>query len=68
MIEYPGHYEVRKVRRKGDMKWKGSRIFVSTVLRGESLGLEEIDSGTWSVWFGPVELGRLDERDRRLWG
>ena len=68
VIEYPGHYEVRKVRCKGDMKWKGSRIFVSTVLRGESLGLEETDSGTWSVWFGPVELGRLDERDRRLWG
>lgn len=67
-VEYPGHYEVRRVRRQGEMKWKGTYIFVTKVLQGEQIGLEEIDDGIWSVWFGPAAIGRLDERDARVWG
>jgi hypothetical protein len=29
---------------------------------GEYVGLEEIDEGFWDVYFGPLTLGRLDER------
>ena len=39
---------------------------VSHVLACEYVGLEEIDDGLWSVHFGPVELGRLNERDLRI--
>jgi hypothetical protein len=35
---------------------------VSQVLHGERVGLEEIDEGVWSVYFGPRLLGRILER------
>ena len=35
---------------------------VSIVCVGEYVGLEEIDDGIWEVYFGPLKLGRLNER------
>ena len=67
-MEYPGHYEVRRVRSRGDIKWQGSLLFVSEVLVGERVGLEETDDGIWSLFFGSLLLARFDERDRRLRG
>jgi len=36
------------------------------VLGEEYVGLEEIDDGTWTVYFGPIELGRLDVRTLKI--
>jgi hypothetical protein len=48
-IEYPGHYEVRSVRSSGEIKWQGQRLFVTEVLIGERVGLEETaDGGNYS--------------------
>ncbi len=33
---------------------------------GESVGLEEVGDGLWDVCFGPLKLGRLDERRRQI--
>ncbi len=65
-VEYPGHYEVRQVRSDGRIKWQGGYLFVSEVLIGEPVGLEEVDDGIWSLCFGPLLLARFDERDQRL--
>jgi putative transposase len=65
-LSYPGHFEVRRVRASGEIKWRGERLFVSEVLGGELVGLEERDDGLWSLFFGPLLLGRYDERDRDL--
>lgn len=65
-LSYPGHFEVRRVRSSGEIKWQGQRLFVSDVLEGELVGLEERDDGLWSLCFGPLLLGRYDERDRNL--
>ncbi len=35
---------------------------MSIVCVGEYGGLEEIDDGIWEVYFGPLKLGRLNER------
>jgi transposase InsO family protein len=67
-VEYPGHYEVRSVRHDGLIKWQGDFLFVSGVLAGEPVGLEEIDDGIWSLYFGPLFLARFDERESRLEG
>ena len=45
------------------MRWKNGLIFTSKTLRGEWVGLEEIDDGIWSIHFCHVLLGRVDERD-----
>ena len=67
-VEYPGHYEVRRVQKGGDISWQGQRLFVSEVLRGEPVGLEEVDDGVWSLFFSHVFLARFDARERRLRG
>ena len=58
---YPGHAEVRKVSSAGTIKFKAQPLFVSHVLEGEYVALEETDEGIWSLWFYDVLLGRLDE-------
>jgi hypothetical protein len=67
-LEYPGHYERRRVRTDGQIRWQGRGLFVSEALIGEWVGLEETDDGVWDLYFGPVALGRFEERNRRLQG
>jgi transposase InsO family protein len=65
-LEYPPHFEVRLVSENGGIRWRSKWVNVSHVLGGEYVGLEEIDNGIWEVHFGPVRLGRLDERDSKI--
>lgn len=65
-VEYPAHFETRSVRRGGVIKWQGTLLFVSETLVGERIGLVEIDDGVWSVFFNHIELGRYDQRSRRI--
>jgi putative transposase len=65
-LVYPGHYEIRRVSAPGVMWWHSHRVNISTVLIGESIGLEPIDDGEWDLHFGPIRLGRFDERTRRI--
>lgn len=65
-LEYPGYYEIRRVRPHGQIKWKGGLLFLSETLEGETVGLEEIDDGIWIIHFGAVELARLDERNQSI--
>jgi len=66
--EYPGHFEVRSVHHGGEIKWRGRHLFISEVLHGERVGLEEYDDGLWALYFGTVLLARFDERDPELHG
>ena len=64
------HYQagvtVRSVRSNGQIKWKGDMIYVSESLRGEPIGLVQIDERTWSIQFGPLIIGTLDDPTRRI--
>lgn len=65
-VEYPGHFELRRVHHTGTIKWRRRELFVSSVLAGEFVGLEEIEEGVWSVYFGNHLLARFDEQVRQL--
>jgi transposase InsO family protein len=67
-IEYPAHYQVRRVARNGGVRWKTRWLNVSSVLVEEHVGFEEIADGIWSLYFGPLLLGRFDERELKLYG
>jgi transposase InsO family protein len=58
-LVYPDEWQVRVVKRKGDIKWRGERLFVGEALVDEPVGLEESDGGAWRVHFGPVLLGTI---------
>jgi putative transposase len=61
-LEYPDRFEVRYVSANGGMRWNSRWVNVSIVCVGEYVGLEEIADGIWTVYFGPLRLGRLNER------
>jgi hypothetical protein len=63
-LDYPPHYEVRIVSKNSGIRWKSQWVSVTRLLAGLPIGLEAVDEDQWDVWFGPVWLGRLDER---LW-
>lgn len=64
--EYPAHFEVRRVRTDGSIKWQGRLLFITTCLCSELVALEEIADGLWSVWFMAHLLGRIDLRTKKM--
>jgi transposase InsO family protein len=65
-LEYPAHFEVRYVSANGGIRWKCAWVCVTHTLAGEHVGLSEVGDGLWDVYFGPILLGRLDERKLRI--
>jgi len=65
-IEYPGHFEVRRVSRNGGIRWNSNWVNVSHVLATEFIGFEEVDDDLWNVYFGPVWLGRFHEKELKI--
>ena len=62
------YFERRRVSRNGGIRWHSAWVNVSHVLAEDYVGLEEVADGVWAVYFGPVLLGRFDERDGRIHG
>ena len=58
-FDYPPHYEVKTVASSGLIYFKTMRIFLSTALDGEDVGLEEVEDDLWRIDFGPLTLGTL---------
>jgi transposase InsO family protein len=65
-LEYPAHFETRYVSYNGGIRWNSEWVKVSICCAGEYVGLEEIDNGIWTVYFGPVKLGRLIQEQMRI--
>ena len=65
-LQYPSDYIVRQVRINGDFKWHGSMVFVSEILTGEPVGLEQLDDQYWALYYGLVPLAILDDHKKHL--
>ena len=65
--EYDPNVAVRYVRKSGEIKWQGQRMYLGEVLAGENVGLEPILDGYWLVHFCKMPLGVLDDRRRKVW-
>lgn len=60
--KYGADFETRRVRRDGSMKWRSEMIFVGEALRGELIGVRQVDEGVQEVSFSGHILGLLHER------
>jgi putative transposase len=67
-LEYPGHFIVKRVTNAGTFRLKHKLLFIANSLKQNHIGLEEINDGIWSIYFGTVLLGRIDEREMRIYG
>lgn len=61
--EYPAHFQVKKVTSSGTIRLRDRIVFISCALTSHLIGLEEINTGVWSVYLCNVLLARIDERD-----
>jgi len=64
--EYAGHCTVRLVSSIGTIRLKNIQIFISGVLAGERVALEEVDDGIWNLLFFDRLIGKFDERSGRI--
>lgn len=56
---YPGYYELRKVSDNGHFKFRGQTYFLANPLKGEWIGMVEMEDDIWSVRYYDYELARL---------
>ncbi len=66
LLEYPGHFQLRRVSTNGCMRWHNRPVFVSFVLTGMTIGLEPLTADAWDVYFGPRRLGVFVESKTRI--
>jgi transposase InsO family protein len=66
LLDYPLHFERRRVSGAGFIRWHQRQVHVSSVLVRETVGFEPIANDVWSVYFGPIHLGWFSERDYRI--
>jgi transposase InsO family protein len=59
--QYQGHWELRTVSSRGRISVAGQDVFISTVISGQRVALDEIDDGIWNVYYYTMLLGRLDQ-------
>ena len=60
-ITYPDYFIKRKVSFSGTIYWGNGQIYISNTLKGEIVGMQEVDNGIWDLYFGPIRLGSVDK-------
>jgi len=63
---YEPEEQVRRVRTSGEIKWKGSMVFVSEALVGEAVALSQREDGHWRVRFADVPLLLIDHKTHKI--
>jgi transposase InsO family protein len=61
-VSYQDHMQIRRVYPHGDITYLGKRLFVTESLRGEYVGVEQIDEDTSWLWYCDYLLGRIDHK------
>ena len=65
-VEYASEMTVRRVRTKGEIKWKGELIYLSEALVGEPVGLIPESDRYLAVFFGPMKLCLMDQATHQI--
>lgn len=65
-ISYPDVADVRLVASNGFIKWRTHRLFLSSNLAGEYVGLTETDSDLVTIAYASLALGEFDHHTNRF--
>jgi transposase InsO family protein len=60
---YPAHWQVRRVRSNGEIKWQGRFRFIGEAFIGHLIALRHRRKDRWRVYFYHVLLGELHQAD-----
>ena len=59
---YDADHQVRRVRGKGEIKWKGEFVFIGEALADELVGIAELETGDYVVRFCDVDIELINRR------
>jgi transposase InsO family protein len=65
-IDYGPHEQVRRIRTSGEIRWRGSLLFVSEAITGETVAISKRPDGHWLIRFADVALGLVDRSSGKL--
>ena len=60
---YPKGWERRWVRGNGEISWRGKRRYVGEAFVLDYVGLKATGFGVWRVYYGPMLVGELREKE-----
>lgn len=60
---YPRDWERRWVKGNGEINREGARRYVGEAFVRDYVGLKEVETGVWEVYFGPELVGALHENE-----
>lgn len=60
-MRYPQDVAVRRVRSSGEIRWRGELVFISAALQGQTVALKRECSRYWTICYGALILGTLDD-------
>jgi putative transposase len=60
---YPAGWQRCWVKGNGEISWRGQRRFVGEAFVREYVGLKLIGFGIWRVYFGPILVGEMREKE-----
>ncbi len=60
-VIYPDYFLKRKVSVTGTIYWGNGQIYISNTLKGEIVGMEEVDNDIWDLYFGHIRLGSVNK-------
>lgn len=62
--KYPQDWERCWVKSNGEISWRGVRRYAGEAFGRDYVGLKPMRAGAWWVYFGPVLVGELHEKER----
>ncbi len=60
--EYDTGFQVRRIQKQGQFRWRSQRVFLGTVFQGERVGLLPSDDGCFTVYFAQFPIAHFDSR------
>jgi transposase InsO family protein len=65
-IEYDSDVTLRFVHNRGEIKWKGTKVYLTEALVGQYVALTQTDNQLWKVKYSFYPIGFLDEVTMRM--
>lgn len=63
-LTYPGHYKQACVNPNGTIWLNGVNVYIGYLLKGETIGLEQIDHDLWEVSYGNIRICRINKNKK----
>jgi transposase InsO family protein len=57
--EYPEGFQVRRTNKDGAISIAGTALYVTLLLKGQPVGLRQVDDDEWEMHYGPLLIGHV---------